>query len=101
MVSPGQRVDEADALLRLADARKLMLELNLTVAQAGQVREGDVLLVEGSGEQAKVTQIGWGASDSTQTVRVRAALPPAESGRFGEFGAASGALGEGATQSAD
>jgi cobalt-zinc-cadmium efflux system membrane fusion protein len=34
MVSPGQRVDEADALLRLADARKLMLELNLTVAQA-------------------------------------------------------------------
>lgn len=79
MVSPGQRVDEADALLRLADARKLMLELNLNVAQAEQVREGDVLLVEGSGEQAKVTQIGWGASDSTQTVRVRAALPPPSS----------------------
>jgi len=78
MVSPGQRVDEADALLRLADARKLMLEFNLTVAQAGQVREGDVLRVEGSGQQAKVTQIGWGASDSTQTVRVRAALPPAD-----------------------
>lgn len=87
MVSPGQRVDEADALLRLADARKLMLELNLTVAQAEQVREGDVLLVEGSGEQAKVTQIGWGASDSTQTVRVRAALPPPNSA-----GSASSAL---------
>lgn len=79
MVLPGQRVDEADALLRLADARKLMLELNLTVAQAQDVREGDVLLVEPSGEQARVTQIGWGAADTTQTVRVRAALPPAPS----------------------
>lgn len=79
MVLPGQRVNEADALLRLADSRKLMLELNLTVAQAQSVREGDALVVEDSGEQARVTQIGWGAADMTQTVRVRAALPPASS----------------------
>lgn len=79
MVVPGQRVSEADPLLRLADARRLMLELNLTVGQAETVREGDLLVVEGSGEQARVTQIGWGTSDNTQTVRVRAVLPPAKS----------------------
>jgi membrane fusion protein, heavy metal efflux system len=74
MVLPGQRVDEADALLRLADASQLMLELNLPVAQAQDVREGEVLVVEGSGEQARVSQLGWGASDATQTVRIRARL---------------------------
>ncbi len=79
MVLPGQRVNEADALLRLADARKLMLELNLAVAQAETVREGDTLRVDGSGESARVTQIGWGTSDSTQTVRIRAELLPAKS----------------------
>lgn len=79
MVLPGQRVNEADALLRLADARKLMLELNLTVTQAQGVRDGDILEVDGSGEQARVTQIGWGAADATQTVRIRAELPPAPS----------------------
>jgi cobalt-zinc-cadmium efflux system membrane fusion protein len=78
-VLPGQRVNEADALLRLADASKLMLELNLTVAQAQTMHEGDTLVVEASGEQARVTQIGWGAADATQTVRIRAELPPVPS----------------------
>jgi membrane fusion protein, heavy metal efflux system len=77
MVGPGQRVGEADALLRLADASQLMLELNLPLVQAQDVREGDVLMVEGSGQPARVSQIGWGASDATQTVRILARLDAA------------------------
>jgi multidrug efflux pump subunit AcrA (membrane-fusion protein) len=80
MALPGQRVNEADPLLRLADANKLMLELNLPVAQAASVRDGDVIEVDGGAGSARVTQIGWGASDATQTVRVRAELPPTKNG---------------------
>lgn len=76
MALPGQRVNEADPLLRLVDAGKLMLELNLPVAQAASVREGDLIEVDGSALRARVTQTGWGASDATQTVRIRAELPP-------------------------
>lgn len=77
MALPGQRVNEADPLLRLADPRKLMLELNLPVTQAESVQDGDTLSVNGTDLQARVTQIGWGAADATQTVRIRAALPEA------------------------
>ncbi|WP_341930236.1 efflux RND transporter periplasmic adaptor subunit [Methyloversatilis discipulorum] len=80
MALPGQRVNEADPLLRLADARKLMLELNLPAAQAETVREGELLAVDGMAGQARVTQIGWGAADATQTVRIRAELPASASG---------------------
>lgn len=80
MALPGQRVNEADPLLRLADANKLMLELNLPVAQAASVRDGDVIEVDGGAGSARVTQIGWGASDATQTVRIRAELPPMKNG---------------------
>ena len=80
MALPGQRINEADPLLRLADANRLMLELNLPVAQAASVREGDLIELDGSAGRARVTQIGWGASDATQTVRIRAELPPSKNG---------------------
>jgi multidrug resistance efflux pump len=74
MALPGQRVNEADPLLRLADPRRLMLELNLPVTQAQSVRVDDELLVEGTAIRARVSQIGWGAADMTQTVRILARL---------------------------
>lgn len=80
MALPGQRLNEADPLLRLADARKLMLELNLPVLHAETVREGDLLALDGMDAKARVTQIGWGASDATQTVRIRAELPAGKAG---------------------
>ena len=73
LVNPGQRVAEADPLLRLVDARKLMLELQVPVAEASFAL-GDTLALP-DGRLATVKQAGWGTSDMAQTVRVRAALP--------------------------
>ena len=73
LVKPGQRVNEADPLLRLVDAGRLMLELELPV-EAATLAAGDALLLPDQ-RKAIVKQVGFGASDSAQTVRVRAALP--------------------------
>lgn len=78
LVVPGQRVAESDALLRLVDANRLMLELQVPVAEAS-LAVGDTLLL-GSGERATVQQAGWGTRETAQTVRVRAALPAGHSG---------------------
>lgn len=73
LVNPGQRVAEADPLLRLVDARKLMLELQVPVAEAS-FAVGDTLALQ-DGRRATVKQSGWGTSEMAQTVRVRAVLP--------------------------
>ena len=73
LVNPGQRVAEADPLLRLVDANKLMLELQVPIDEAS-FAAGDTLALP-DGRQATVTQAGWGTSEMAQTVRVRAALP--------------------------
>ncbi|MBI2801619.1 MAG: efflux RND transporter periplasmic adaptor subunit [Gammaproteobacteria bacterium] len=78
LVNPGQRVAEADPLLRLVDANKLMLELQVPVTEAN-FAIGDTLLLP-DGRRAIVRQSGWGTSDMAQTVRVRAALPSGASG---------------------
>lgn len=80
MALPGQRVNESDPLLRLADANRLMLEMNLPVELAASVREGDQIELDASAGKARVTQIGWGTSEATQTVRIRAELSPAKNG---------------------
>lgn len=73
LATPGQRLNEADPLLRLADAHKLMLELNVPV-EVARFKVGDLITLA-DGRKATVKQTGWGASDANQTVRVRAALP--------------------------
>lgn len=78
LVTPGQRVNEADPLLRLVDASRLMLELKVPVGEAA-FKVGDALALP-DGQQATVRQVGWGASEDAQAVRVRADLPAASSG---------------------
>lgn len=78
LVTPGQRVNEADPLLRLVDAGKLMLELQLPVDEA-TLAVGDTLTLP-DGRRATVKQAGWGASEGAQTVRVRASLPAGSTG---------------------
>lgn len=73
LVNPGQRVAEADPLLRLVDANKLMLELQVPVDEAS-FAVGDTLALP-DGRRATVKQTGWGTSEMAQTVRVRAAIP--------------------------
>ncbi len=77
-VTLGQRVNEADPLLRLVDADKLMLELQVPVASA-DFKVGDKLALP-DGRAATVKQTGWGTNAMAQTVRVRAALPSGSSG---------------------
>lgn len=77
LVNPGQRVAEADPLLRLVDANRLMLELQVPISEAS-FTVGDTLALP-DGRQAAVTQAGWGTSEMAQTVRVRAALPAGKS----------------------
>lgn len=73
LVTPGQRVNEADPLLRLIDAGKLQLELQVPVTEPA-FAVGDALLLP-DGRRARVRQAGWAASESAQSVRVRAELP--------------------------
>lgn len=74
MAELGQRVNEADPLLRLADPRRLTLELQIPVALAGDFRPGQMLSLAQPALQARITQVGWGTGDS-QSVLIRAALP--------------------------
>jgi multidrug efflux pump subunit AcrA (membrane-fusion protein) len=78
LVTPGQRVNEADPLLRLVDADKLMIELQVPIADDA-LAVGDTLALP-DGRRATVKQSGWGTSDLAQSVRVRAALPAGTSG---------------------
>lgn len=78
LAMPGQRLAEADPVLRLVDAGRLMLELQVPVADAG-FAAGDRLRLP-DGREAVVRQPGWAASEAAQTVRVLAALPAGASG---------------------
>lgn len=73
LAMPGQRLAAADPVLRLVDAGRLMLELQVPSSSVA-FRPGDRLRLP-DGREATVRQAGWAASDSAQTVRVRAALP--------------------------
>lgn len=75
LARPGQRLAEADPLLRLIDPRRLMLELQWPVAEPVPVPGERLRLPDG--REASVLQVGWAASSSTQTLPVRAALPAA------------------------
>lgn len=76
MAALGQRVNEADALLRLADPSRLTLELQVPVALAGDFRIGQWLTsTDTPAVKARVSQVGWGSADDSQSVLVRAVLP--------------------------
>lgn len=76
MAALGQRVNEADALLRLADPARLNLELQVPVALAGDFRIGQWLTTSDKPVvKARVTQVGWGSANDSQSVLVRATLP--------------------------
>lgn len=69
-VKPGQRVQPADALVRIADASRLWLDVQVPVAWQGPVR-GLPITVVGRDTAAAGQSLGTHASDS-QTVTLRA-----------------------------
>ena len=83
---PGQRAQSADALVRIADTRKLWLDIQIPVARQAQVATQGAL-VSGTDRELSATPLGYGATVSdSQTVTLRAqVIRGAQSLRLGEF----------------
>ena len=72
VVKPGQRVAQADALMRLADTRQLWLDIQLPADRRSQVDiKGGQITVVGRDAAARTMSVGAVVSDS-QTVTLRA-----------------------------
>ncbi len=85
-IKPGERVQQSDPLVRIADTRKLWLDIQLPVGRQSQVaaRGGQVSVV-GRDAGAVTTNLGTTVSDS-QTVVLRAeVMHGAALLRLGEF----------------
>lgn len=73
IAKPGQRLMEADALLRMADGSRLAIEMQLPVADSLKMAPSQHLHIGANGD-AVITHIGWQTAQSSQTVTVRADL---------------------------
>lgn len=71
-ITVGQPVAASEVLFRIADTRKLWLELQVPVAAAARFSPGQVLQMDKA--EARVRAIGSQASADTQTVSVRSEL---------------------------
>lgn len=86
-IKPGQRVAAADALLHVADTRRLWLDVQVPLARQAELKlsKGTPLMVVGRDLRATVLSAGSGAADN-QTLTLRAELAGGSSGlRVGEF----------------
>jgi membrane fusion protein, heavy metal efflux system len=86
-VKPGQRVSAAEALLHVADMRRLWIDVQVPLARQGELRlaKGTPLAVVGRDLRATALSVSSGAGDN-QTLTLRAELAPGASGlRVGEF----------------
>lgn len=80
MVSAGQRVEAAGALLRLASLSPLWLEAQVPVAMLAPIREGDTVVVAGGQARARVIALSRNLQATSQTVLVRAQTQQGEAG---------------------
>lgn len=87
-VKPGQRVQQADALLHIADTHRLWLDVQVPLSRQAEVATAQgtkVILVGRDDISATVRSVGSEASDG-QTLTVRAEVSQgAQSLRAGEF----------------
>lgn len=83
---PGLRAHAADALMRIADTRKLWLDIQVPVDRQSQIA-GKGALVSGVDRDLTATPLGFGATVSdSQTVMLRAQVTSgAQTLRLGEF----------------
>lgn len=74
-VAAGQRVDGATALFRIAQLGTLWAEVQVPVAEAGQVRPGDAVRIAALGADdhaaGRVLSLGQAVDPATQTLAVR------------------------------
>lgn len=69
---PGQRLEAAAPVLKLAQLAPLWLEIQVPVAQAAGVAVGAPVQVPAAGVSGRVVAVGRAVSGSTQTIAVRA-----------------------------
>lgn len=72
----GQRVDQATPLFRIANLSQLWIELQAPAREAASIKLGHEVRVLGVDTPARVIAVGSTVDMASQTVLVRAALPP-------------------------
>ncbi len=74
MLAPGQRVEAATPLFKVARLSPLWLEIQVPLAQAGVLQPGTSVGVPSAQASGKVTSIGRSVAEASQTVLVRAEI---------------------------
>lgn len=92
-VRPGQRVEVAAALVQLAQSGRLMLEIDVPVAQAGSWPAGTRLQVRGAARGAVVASVSPLVAADSQTTTIRAELAPGHGLKPGQLVSAGAPLG--------
>lgn len=86
MVAPGQRVEAATPLFRVAILSPLWLEIQAPLAQAGALQAGASVRVPALNASGKVISVGRAVAEANQTIMVRAEIREgAASLRPGQF----------------
>ncbi|MCE5180375.1 MAG: efflux RND transporter periplasmic adaptor subunit [Betaproteobacteria bacterium] len=86
MAVPGQRAEAATPLFKLAQLTPLWLEIQAPIALIIGLQPGAVVSVPAYSANGKVTQIGRGVEEGSQTITVRAEIRQgAENLRPGQF----------------
>ena len=86
MAVPGQRIEAAMPLVKLAQIVPLWLEIQAPIAQISGLKAGAAVSVPAYQASGKVVQIGRGVEEGSQTVTVRAEIRQgAENLRPGQF----------------
>jgi len=84
-VKPGQRVEPSTALIHLAQAGKLALDIQAPAGDAGEWRVGAMVQLQGRAGRARIVSIGPVVSSGSQTVAIRAELDAGLDVRPGEM----------------
>jgi len=85
-VKPGQRVDSASALLHIVQIDRLLLDIQVPVAEAGNWKSGGKLKIQGHEVGARLVSASPTVAANSQTVALRAVIEAgANHLRPGEF----------------
>jgi RND family efflux transporter MFP subunit len=73
-VKPGQRVDSASALLHIVQIGRLLLDIQVPVAEAGNWKPGSKLRIQGHEIGARLVSASTTVAANSQTVALRAVI---------------------------
>jgi membrane fusion protein, multidrug efflux system len=77
MARPGMIPSSGDPLVRVADLSQLVVYLQVSAAEAAEIREGQPARFAAAGAQGRVRRVALQADPATRLVEVEVAFPPA------------------------